>query len=908
MPPKAKSKSTPRRTSRRTASSASASHTQTEGSTEPSLSPASPRHVSHTTKHAIPKDNEPNGGDGPLAGTRARRKRDAHDTEPIKSKRRNPRNDEDIKLESGAGEDAEMDASSDYHWAQEEYGEEEVAEEAEGEEEEEGEGEEEEEEEEEEQEEAHPALKTLEITFSAPEVQLFKQKGITKMDRMIRMNLHKTHLLCLLAHGAIRNRWINEDEIQAMAISVVPPNIVEAFKLKRAKFEHAKGAAFLEALRSLAAWWHTFFTATHLGIRSYDYKVFDIHGDVHGAILSDCVPSPQALVEALVRQEGSWDSCAQLFTAVARGLGLEARLVLSLQAVSWRYGGKGAGGNGGGGKKSATRKKTGGSATPAEEKQRSSKATKKSEASSNNATSDGGGDSDYRETPRLSSASFRAPKRRKPSANASPPSSSSSSSFTSIAKNLPPVMWCEVYSKHEERWVPVDPVRGLVAQPKAMDPPANCVENGLAYAVAFESEGYARDVTRRYASQWGARTMRNRLPEKEGDAWWREVMRGFEKPYKLPRDAVEEAELQEEEVKEAMPGTLDGFRNHPLYVLESQLKKFEIVKPSAVVLGEFRGKKIYSRSEVYVLHTAETWMKEAKVIREGEQPLKFVKARAATLSKKRAQEMALMTGDSAQIQVGLYAEWQVEDFKPPIIIDGKIPKNSYGNIYLFKPSMLPIGAAHIPYSGTGKIAKKLGVDYAEAVVDFDFRQRRCLPVTRGIVVAEEHYDLVLEAFMNHTDYKNQVEADKREKAILGRWRKLVQALQVSHRLKAEYGAHSEEHREMEDFGESQLMQGGFILDEDDGVGREIAGRAEEAEAGGEDQDGDEDEDEGASQLRRDSDGEGGENMKEEGESGGAQSSGKHGSSRPRRITADTEDEDSSEDERASQYLSDSDDE
>ena len=27
---------------------------------------------------------------------------------------------------------------------------------------------------------------------------------------------------------------------------------------------------------------------------------------------------------------------------------------------------------------------------------------------------------------------------------------------------------------------------------------------------------------------------------------------------------------------------------------------------------------------------------------------------------------------------------------------GKVPRNEYGNLELFKPSMLPVGAAHIP--------------------------------------------------------------------------------------------------------------------------------------------------------------------------------------------------------------------
>ena len=74
---------------------------------------------------------------------------------------------------------------------------------------------------------------------------------------------------------------------------------------------------------------------------------------------------------------------------------------------------------------------------------------------------------------------------------------------------------------------------------------------------------------------------------------------------------------------------------------------------------------------------------------------------------------------------------------------GKIPKNDFGNIDLYTPSMLPAGATHIPRTsspfssrarlryeghlllfcfvlftdkGTANIARQLGFDHAEAVV------------------------------------------------------------------------------------------------------------------------------------------------------------------------------------------------
>ena len=43
----------------------------------------------------------------------------------------------------------------------------------------------------------------------------------------------------------------------------------------------------------------------------------------------------------------------------------------------------------------------------------------------------------------------------------------------------------------------------------------------------------------------------------------------------------------------------------------------------------------------------------------------------------------------------LFGEWQVEPYDPPTAKDGKVPRNEFGNVELFKPSMLPKGCVHV---------------------------------------------------------------------------------------------------------------------------------------------------------------------------------------------------------------------
>jgi len=194
-----------------------------------------------------------------------------------------------------------------------------------------------------------------------------------------------------------------------------------------------------------------------------------------------------------------------------------------------------------------------------------------------------------------------------------------------------------------------------------------------------------------------------------------------------------------------MPTTLSGFKDHALYALERHLLKDQIIIPQSVELGKFRGEPVYARSAVLDLKTAENWIRRGRSIRSGEQPLKWVKQRAVTISRKRELEVLRESsgagaGDTEGqgLMQGLYAERQTELYEPLPIVDGIIPKNDFGNIDLYVPSMLPQGAAHIARThigpcfrtingshfwridkGTAKIARLLGFNYAEAVVSID---------------------------------------------------------------------------------------------------------------------------------------------------------------------------------------------
>lgn len=89
----------------------------------------------------------------------------------------------------------------------------------------------------------------------------------------------------------------------------------------------------------------------------------------------------------------------------------------------------------------------------------------------------------------------------------------------------------------------------------------------------------------------------------------------------------EDRKLREYLLSKPLPKTFKEFKDHPLYVLERDLLKFEAIYPKDTAsLGKVRKEDIYPRSSVYVLKNRLNWIKSCRSVIEGETGYKVVKA------------------------------------------------------------------------------------------------------------------------------------------------------------------------------------------------------------------------------------------------------------------------------------------
>ncbi|XP_032988575.1 DNA repair protein complementing XP-C cells isoform X3 [Rhinolophus ferrumequinum] len=360
--------------------------------------------------------------------------------------------------------------------------------------------------------------------------------------------------------------------------------------------------------------------------------------------------------------------------------------------------------------------------------------------------------------------------------------------------------WLEVFCEREEKWICVDCVHGVVGQP------LTCYQYAtkpMTYVVGIDNNGWVRDVTQRYDPAWMTATRKCRVDAK----WWAETLRPYQSPL-VDREKKEDLEFQAKHLDQPLPTVIGTYKNHPLYALKRHLLKYEAIYPeTAAIIGYCRGEAVYSRDCVHTLHSKDTWLKQGRVVRLGEVPYKMVKGYSNRARKARLAQPELQDHND----LGLFGKWQTEEYQPPVAVDGKVPRNEFGNVYLFLPSMMPVGCVQLNLPNLHRVARKLDIDCVQAIIGFDFHNGYSHPVTDGYIVCEEYKDVLLAAWENEQALIEKKEKEKREKRALGNWKLLIKGLLIRERLRLRYGTKSEAGAPHADTG------GGLSSDEEEGT-------------------------------------------------------------------------------------------
>ncbi|KAF2798466.1 Rad4-domain-containing protein [Melanomma pulvis-pyrius CBS 109.77] len=655
---------------------------------------------------------------------------------------------------------------------------------------------------------AEPVVGDISITIggdngeSAAPKREIRRRGITSVDKKRRLEIHKMHILCLLYHVHRRNAWCNDEKVQATLRKLPPPKTLDSLVPNPEFTQYQASKRFVDGIQDLKRLWSDLFSVTALGMHRPRWA--DADSEVKPFSDFDELDDPmekQDFRKAALSMQGSQDVGTQLFCALLRGIGIDARLVCSLQCLPFV---------------SAAQPST--PQTPNSQKNIIVVDPYKKKVASPS---------------KLRAAAPSRPKKLSRLERLLGERSAALSGGVPPKQkkkyhNAYPVYWVEAFNPAQQKWVPADPLSTFtVNMPEKLEPPLSYPENSLAYAVAFEDDYTAKDVTRRYAKAYNAKTRKFRVEcTDNGTKWWKRALKMFKRITPLDRDQVEDAALARKEAAEGMPKNVQDFKDHPVYVLERHLKHNEVIEPMQQVgkvnVGTSMNPKmepIYRRQNVHLVRSADKWYRMGRDVKDGEQPLKHAKPKKNT-RRSIPPDMGI---DDVQDEVGaaLYAIFQTDLYVPPPVVRGKVPRNAYGNLDLYVPSMVPSGGAHIRHKLASKAARIVGVDWADAVTGFSFKGRHGTAVVQGAVVAREYKEAV-EAVIEAMEYA-QVEAENshRQSEALRMWRRFFIGLRIAQRVNAieidgERGpvinVQEEIEREDREIAEKEFA-GGFFPDE-----------------------------------------------------------------------------------------------
>ena len=138
--------------------------------------------------------------------------------------------------------------------------------------------------------------------------------------------------------------------------------------------------------------------------------------------------------------------------------------------------------------------------------------------------------------------------------------------------------------------------------------------------------------------------------------------------------------------------------------------------------------------------------------------------------------------DDDNAGTALYAVHQTTLYTVPPVVNGLIPKNTYGNLDIYVSSMVPPGGVHIPHPDTAKAAKIIGVDYADAVTGFSFKGRHGTAIVNGAVVAREYREAIEEVVRAFENDRIRAEEERRSFEALKTWKRLLAGLRIRQRI------------------------------------------------------------------------------------------------------------------------------
>lgn len=240
-----------------------------------------------------------------------------------------------------------------------------------------------------------------------------------------------------------------------------------------------------------------------------------------------------------------------------------------------------------------------------------------------------------------------------------------------------------------------------------------------------------------------------------------------------------------------IPETLSAMRKSPNFTTRTTLRYNEITDPSAVPIAKaFNGEQclVYLKNCLIVGKSEQQWKLCGRSVKpeEIENPVKKVKANPRTIHRKRIFNFNNMSEPELN-SLPLFSFSQTCPYIKPKVVNGVLPRNKYGNIEIFRPNMIPDGCVWLKMSDVEVALLKNKIQQVPVVVGFAFKSGSAYPVKNGVIVLQGDEVRAKKIWLScKIEEQKRTQNDKMLRS-LNMWRVFLNKLRVKQNLNQRYG-------------------------------------------------------------------------------------------------------------------------
>jgi hypothetical protein len=318
------------------------------------------------------------------------------------------------------------------------------------------------------------------------------------------------------------------------------------------------------------------------------------------------------------------------------------------------------------------------------------------------------------------------------------------------------------------------------------------------------SARYMADISYRYFNRLDLRTILGR-----SELLFQSLLRYFNRNDRYTAAENEElSTLRKLALRNySIPTSYAAMKRSPNFITRTTLRFNEEISPTARSVGTIKlqskeatveKQKVYSRSAVMVGRSEQHWKQLGRSIKPefASKPMKVTTSLRSWKSRQN-NEPAMPTN--------LYTLSQTTIYVPPLVYEKNgvlfLPRNQYGNIEIYRPWMVPKKAKWLTLSDIESILSRYrkslffcpieeDIEYVPVVVGFEYvsRNGQAVPVKNGVIVHENQENAAKKIWLYGMADKQHSLKMEAELQALQKWRTLVRALRVKAKLDKRYGS------------------------------------------------------------------------------------------------------------------------